>query len=115
MKKEIAELWIADLRNPENKQTIGRLQDDTGHCCLGRLAIILGECPTIKIESGCQNYYFDDLLGSLSSRIQEKAGMKTDNGEFEASHGDICLTELNDQGKTFAEIADVIEKNWERI
>lgn len=41
MKKEIADLWIADLRaNPP--QAKGALFNGQGHCCLGRLCVVLG-------------------------------------------------------------------------
>lgn len=39
--------------------------------------------------------------------------IKTSNGVIKGF--DKCLADLNDGGKSFSEIADIIEKNWETL
>ncbi len=107
MKKEVAEAWVADLRtNPP--QCRGKLFNGLGYCCLGRLEVVLGA-----------EFNFDDGLGSssfndyylLGDKALELSGMNSGNGKYDNT----ALSTLNDHGKTFAEIADVIEQNWEKL
>jgi hypothetical protein len=101
MKKEIADMWIADLRSGP-KQRTGRLGDDEkGYCCLGRLHVVLG--------LSTYGYRY------LSAEAMELSGVKTSTGYFGDSNGGFCLSQFNDEGLTFEEIADIIEENWERL
>jgi len=87
--------WIEALRSGKYKQTTHYLKDDQGFCCLGVLCDIQGadfdairtEFGTLSLSSSPQKY-----LGGL--------GMMAPR-----------LTTLNDDGKSFAEIADYIEMN----
>jgi hypothetical protein len=114
MKKEIADKWVADLRtNPPQCKRF--LYDGKGYCCLGRLCLILGA----KFKKDENNFFYpvlpnDEDMASpaiISKHLMAAAGMKTNNGTLLKT----SLTELNDNGNTFFQIADVIEKNWEKL
>jgi hypothetical protein len=115
MKKEIADKWVADLRtNPPQCKKV--LCNGKGHCCLGRLCLILGVKFKKVGESGS---YVPDLpddstVGEkvLPLSIMKEAGLSMRNGQLQGGkYG--ALSAMNDSGFIFAEIADVIEKDWE--
>lgn len=118
MKKEIAEAWVADLRTNPPKTT-RRLFDGNGYCCLGRLALVLG-CDFTRVgEDYCPRLNGETLQveAYLSQELMGLSGMKSRNGVVEEIGGpdDVVLAQLNDDGVSFAEIADVIEKHWEKL
>ena len=49
----------------------------------------------------------------LPKEIQTMAGMQSPNGEFSDDYS--SLVDMNDDGRTFAEIADVIEQTWQKL
>lgn len=88
MDKELKAKWVAALRSGEYKQGQGDYYDSAmnAHCCLNVLALVAnnGVLPARRIS------------------IEKKAG---DDGVLST------LTNMNDSGKSFAEIADYIEAN----
>ncbi len=116
MKKEIAEKWVADLRtNPP--QAKKRLYDGKGYCCLGRLCLLLG--LEFRRQGECNKYlpYRDEnIVGGgavLPEEIQDLAGMHSDNGAHRYRFD--TLSSMNDSGKSFAEIANIIEQEWKNL
>ncbi len=117
MKKEIAEKWVADLRT-HTRQTKNKLYDGKGgHCCLGRLCRVLGATFS---RNGTINSWYPVLKGKvlvsdsiLPDEILALVGMKFSDG-YMMEKGE-CLSQLNDSGKSFSEIADIIEKNWKHL
>lgn len=115
MKEEIAKAWVADLRtNPPQAKEV--LFDGKGYCCLGRLCVVLGMKPVQEnhgfIFERCEK---DDEYGwkVLGPWAQETAGLRTKTGEtIDQSHE---LTQMNDEGYSFVEIADFIEANWRNL
>lgn len=110
MKKDIADLWVAALRFGTYTQGRYRLRTATGGLdCLGVLCDISGLGEWIGKE-----YVKGDVSvdGGLHPAVQAWAGMKTGIGVITNNE---CLSRLNDDGKTFAEIADVIELNYEKL
>lgn len=116
MKKEIMEIWVAALRSGEFKQTKHVLYDPEmkRHCCLGVLsdiALTEGVCDYQEIGSNKARYdNFKDNV--LCTSVRDWAEMKTNKGKLDHLNS---LVDLNDKGKTFEEIADIIEKNWEKL
>lgn len=115
MKKDIAEKWVADLRdNPP--QVKGALYTENGFCCLGRLCMVLGLEPS---DVGDGIYAFDDETDMLPSIATSLAGLATDDASFDVHEGPFAdfgsLAEANDGGKSFAEIADFIEQYWAEL
>jgi hypothetical protein len=120
MKKEIADKWVADLRtNPPQCKKV--LYNGKGHCCLGRLYLVLG--ARFEEDASLKVYYpvFNEKLQSctrayafcLSDDLIKAAGMQSRTGKYDSESAG--LTVMNDNGNTFFQIADVIEKNWEKL
>jgi hypothetical protein len=109
MNRDIAEKWIADLRaNPP--QAMGQLFDGNGHCCLGRLCVLHGLTPERRTDNG--EYRFLGEAFKLPTKVMNWAGMKTHDGRYPK---DGLLPEDNDSGKTFTEIADIIEAHVDEL
>lgn len=115
MKEEVAKAWVAALRSGKYSQGRTALRKDDGtFCCLGVL------CDVVSPENweSSPNHYGDIRhAGSgyfLSRDAMTRAGL-TDSSPAAPGYG--LLSELNDaeSGKSFAEIADIIEKYWEAL
>ena len=108
MNRDIAEKWIADLRaNPP--QAKGALFDGKGYCCLGRLCVLAGLEPEHVPDSIC--YKFLGHSEWLPPKVSDWAGMKGQGGRYPGG----VLADHNDSGKTFAEIADIIESHIDEL
>jgi hypothetical protein len=106
VKKDIAEKWVAALRSGEYKQCRHQLRTQVDeYCCLGVL------CEVLKIPVGTpspgipRTYVYDGEPCTLSKSIRDRVGL-VDCG---------TLMSMNDDGETFATIADYIEKNAETL
>lgn len=125
LKPEIKALWIEALRSGEYEQGQEYLNSEKGFCCLGVLcdiAIKEGVIPDWREKPEPQAYGQGHeliavkwVLGSASllpREVHDWAGLKRDD-EFSTLGylGDgTSLASMNDNGSTFAEIADVIEE-----
>lgn len=132
MSQEVVKLWVDDLRSGLHKQTTERLADENGFCCLGRLSELF--CQNVKdIRKACvvkkeiENWNEDETdveityrdlkcteyageLEALPQEVMEWAGLQDSTGRYNGPVGEFhSLAWLNDSGKTFAEIADIIE------
>lgn len=122
MKRDIAIEWVKALRSGKYNQIQGCLRNDKGFCCLGvlsELAVDAGIIEEAKKDklSGIYTY---ETVGTmvLLHKVRNWAGMKFAAGSTTNQDGemeDISLSEMNDNGKTFLEIADFIEKEYERL
>lgn len=110
MKKDIAEMWIEALRSGKYKQGYGYLKQESGDnieenarfCCLGVLCSITDPLHLSKNTE------------SLSQDIMNIAGVENYLGYIPSI--DNSLVKFNDADKlTFPEIADIIEKHWEKL
>lgn len=112
MDKTIAFKWIEALRSGKYKQAKGamRVKQKDGsyaYCCLGVLRHeVLGK-KNAALDSGGQK------IGVLSSRDVKDCELISYNPYIEQK--DLRLSELNDNGKSFKYIANLIEKNWEKL
>lgn len=110
MKPEIAKRWADALRDPKYKQGTGRLRRGDRFCCLGVLCDISG----LDIWKD-HDFLIDEIGGPgcvyLPRLIMEWSGIRTCHGEC----GLTSLSKLNDTGKTFAEIADIIEAHVDEL
>jgi hypothetical protein len=108
MNPQIKQKWVSVLRSGEYQQTQGRLRTDNGFCCLGVLCDLYGKEHNVEWEPGCDNHYeFQGNNASLSLYVVEWSGLEGSNPYVD---GGKTLSLLNDSGKTFEEIADVIEE-----
>ena len=116
MNRKIADKWIAALRSGEFNQTRERLADmrRTEHCCLGVLCelAIKDDVEMEVFASVDARTYFDGDDALLPERVAEWAGMSSRDG---ALPGFFTLADLNDDGRSFEDIADVIEEHWGRF
>jgi hypothetical protein len=136
MKKNIAKKWVKALRSGKYKQGKSYLKqfnskNQPRHCCLGVLCEVYNDTMkknhkkllfTEEMEgdiSGISFVRFDLVDGRLPEVVKKWAGIKDETGQFAvAPYGryDIeCLANLNDTGKKFSTIADIIEKNVENL
>lgn len=126
MKKEIAELLVTALRSGEYEQAVGKLRNESGYCCLGVLCDIYSKQDGVTDEwdfyevNGVRTYRLLGADAILPPSVWEWAGMRSSNGSFSSSGGldsslDNALSQMNDNGSTFSEIAEFIEENYERL
>ena len=116
MREDFKKEWVAALRSGEYKQGYGELKNNTGeYCCLGVACDLLVKKGLAKEQtSNGLNVYAlsndNDLDWSvLPKSIANYLGLSKDpdiivDGE---AH---CISGVNDEGKTFSEIATLIEE-----
>ncbi len=102
--RDFAEKWVAALRSGEYKQGKGALLDSSDcFCCLG-VAGIVGGCS----KRALQGYTL--LQGSFHNGMHCVAPQILGKNKLVDE-----LTTMNDDGKSFPEIADWIEHNVEFV
>jgi len=119
MNKEIAKKWVEALRSGNYKQGHCQLRStDNKYCCLGVLCDLYTQATGaqwIRKDRAEYQIHFDSKI--LSPSVREWSGMQSTTGRYE--NLDTCdktdLTVDNDYGKTFQEIADIIEKHMEDL
>jgi hypothetical protein len=95
--KEHRKLWVEALRSGKYQQAKGQLAAGGGFCCLGVACEVSG-------------FRYDPDYISLPQDVMEWLGVAVSNGEYRDGNDTTYLTDQNDTlGKTFAEIADIIE------
>lgn len=104
--KEHRRLWVEALRSGKYQQAKGHLQNRGGMCCLGVACDIsgLGKWKGRRYVTPGTTYVGD--LGNNTSEMVRWLGLDDACGVMADGN---ALTELNDDGKLFAEIADIIE------
>lgn len=101
-------LWIAALRSGEFKQGKGFLKIEDHYCCLGVACQVLGlefDAPDDSGVSECDSARYgapESVIKGLA--LSDDIGRRVNETNEEDS-----LTELNDNGASFEEIADIIE------
>lgn len=114
MREDVAKRWIEALRSGKYKQGQGELNCNNNFCCLGVLCDLYKDELQIKtrvVECGVITVY-DNATTLLPHSVRTFAEMKSTSGRLTK---DLSLVSLNDNGKTFAEIADVIEQNIDNL
>lgn len=107
--KILRKKWVEALRSGEYNQCRGSLKDGTGYCCLGVACEVFGMVPDYK--NGMFRYWGN--ASWLPPIVKEAFGLNTCFGDFNDKTQ--SLTVLNDNGKSFAEIADIIESEPEGL
>lgn len=130
MNPEIKARWVAALRSGEYEQGKNFLNRDGKFCCLGVLSEIAVQDGVIDppeevgLASGdlLEGLAYDGCRGHLSQEVSKWAGFPSeyDNWNQEEIYdsiprvlvdGEPCpLSYLNDHGKNFSELADLIEE-----
>ena len=127
MKEYIKDIFVTALISGEYKQGDGLLRDVfDNYCCLGvlsEIAVKEGIIPKPVFQdmknSELSRYLYDGKAIELSDKVKEWAGMRTCYGDISNTHGiinmDGSLISMNDDGRSFVEIAAAIEENWQNI
>jgi hypothetical protein len=141
MKKDIAKKWTKALRSGKYKQGENYLKQFNSkgqprHCCLGVLCELYNDTMknnhkrTMPVkeyndEPTLDHGYvkFGNKDGSLPTVVRKWAGIKNEMGTFSYTEKDAygtfktteSLADLNDNGKKFSTIANIIEENVERL
>lgn len=98
--------WIEALRSGTYDQCTTVLRSGTGFCCLGVLADITG-AEWIDQDPEEYEYEYIARIGDNTYDQMPPEGL----GGLDMAAFDRLAT-MNDSGKTFAEIADVIEQEY---
>lgn len=113
MLNDVAKEWVKALRSGDYKQGIHSLHNlDDSFCCLGVLCDLAVEAGVAReSKSGKEiGYEADGFYASLlPPSVAKWAGLRTRQGNSFAH----SLVYLNDDGRPFTEIADVIESDPE--
>ena len=139
MKKAIADKWVKALNSGKYAQTEGRLckngYKNDSFCCLGVLTdlYIQDKHKTTKngkytcgweaeTEFNKKIYSFEGETEELPQKVAKWAGMKSTYGDIKWGNKDLgiefkstdfdSLIDMNDSGKSFKDIAQVIKKYW---
>lgn len=122
MNPKIKARWITRLRSGEVPQTSGHLRDAHGQCCLGVLCELAVEDKVIPVapvgDLGFHQYGVEDDVqdGILPNAVVDWAGLPEQDPSVDTDADDEedvrerSLSDLNDSGWTFTEIADLIEE-----
>lgn len=106
MLNDNAKKWVAALRSGKYKQGYGCLREGGRFCCLGVACDIFD-----SDEWQSANFFMDEDL-ILPTAVRDWLGLQ----DVEGTHGSgDTLTYINDSGKNFSEIADIIESEPEGL
>jgi hypothetical protein len=117
--------WIKALRSGDYNQTTGYLHTDEGSCCLGVAAqefiptfldfgfrVVVAEVPASYDSVRCTSYSGESK--SAPEYVVDALGLYSEEGDpsgFTSMKESLVV--LNDRGKSFNEIADILEANPE--
>jgi len=109
MNQEIKAKWVAALRSGQYEQAKEVLHSEAsgGFCCLGVLCVLSMAETGFGISDTLEETAGDNFLGLT---VMQWAGLPFEHGDKVVIDGqDRLLSSHNDDGKTFAQIADAIE------
>ncbi|MFC4114138.1 hypothetical protein [Nonomuraea zeae] len=120
MNAEVKADWVAALRSGEYTQAEGKLFDPEtgGYCCLGVLCNLAEKKGLIQrqVDEADGTVWFGPSYTVLEDEtVRTWAGLDSSNPDLPHPNGDDYLpgsaAGLNDNGFTFSQIADLIEKH----
>ena len=109
MNPEIRARWTAALRSGDYQRGSGYLHTwDDRFCCLGVLCDLAVKAGVVKRSQAAAvtMHRYDDAGHYLPPAVQDWAGLRTENP---AVPGVGLLSNMNDDGCSFAQIADAID------
>ncbi len=108
MNNEVKQEWLKALRSGDYKQGEGQLRNGDTYCCLGVLTDLY--CKQNNGDSWNDVASYSD--GRLPHRVRTWADLQS--GDPRVGHDDngtmTNLSALNDSGRSFNDIADLIER-----
>lgn len=119
LQKRLIFAWLAAMRSGKWRQTRRYLEDDNGNCCLGVAIRVLeavrpGTVVIRQVVGSTTRLFIIDgdvKTGVLPLQAQHYFGLRHEDGAAVIGDTRIALTLCNDAGRTFPEIADIIEAN----
>ncbi len=110
MKPEIKKIWLKALRSGNYKQGYRRLNWHRRHCCLGVLCDLYSKAAGTPwtTEPLQEAKFMHGAIDYLPEQVMNWSGMTSADGDY----GVRSLIEDNDKGKSFIEIANIIEKHF---
>lgn len=136
MKQNIMKKWVKALRSGKFKQGTGTLKQynskgQVKYCCLGVLCELYNQEMKKKkkktLPETTEDYNsqfvdwskctkFGDKAFDLPKEVMKWSGVETSDGYlWYVLYALPSLSLLNDAGKKFKTIANIIEKNWENL
>lgn len=136
MKQNIMKKWVKALRSGKYKQGTGTLKQynrkgQVKYCCLGVLCELYNQEMKKKkkktLPETTEDYNshfvdwskctaFGDTAFDLPEEVMKWSGVETSTGYLGCVLVPLpSLSSLNDAGKKFKTIANIIEKNWENL
>jgi hypothetical protein len=117
MRKDVADMWVAGLRSGEYQQATEMLRDGDGFCCLGVLCDLHKRRTNEGDWSGSAycilNTEDDGSETILPAGVVRWAECQSDPTDRETGE---FFTRLNDEyDYSFAQLADMIESQWEEL
>lgn len=117
MLNDNAKKWVEALRSGRFQQAKNRLATKDGFCCLGvacEVAIENGvKLNKTVVSTGRILYDYNEML--LPDSVREWLDLSTCGSDYKAVGINKQLSADNDSGKTFTEIADIIESEPEGL
>ena len=115
MNSKVKEQWLKALRSGEYKQGAGCLKNNDEFCCLGVLSDIYAKEKNLKWNDEFYDRGIDDgfIYGRSaipSNFVCKWAELKEPNPVVYLDGCIDSVARMNDEGYTFEQIADVIEK-----
>ncbi len=114
MNTSVKKKWIAALTKGEYKQGKRVLKHKDTYCCLGVLCDLHSQEHTNKWKEGtkqepedCSTYI--GCVFTLPDKVMKWAGLEDESPEIIFDGESTTLAELNDEDKTFKEIAQLIK------
>jgi hypothetical protein len=105
MNLEYKQKWLEKLRNGQYKQGRKRLCHNDKHCCLGVLCNVVPEAKFEVFDSWLMLRYKTETHRHMSLPLTMLDDIQL------SAFSTATLMRMNDDGKSFAEIADWIEAN----
>ena len=128
MNSKIKEVWVNALRSGKYEQGSEKLRSVTGYCCLGVLCDIYAQEHNTQWEfrgneetnpQPMDYWYFDEHSEFLPESVMNWAELKThsptvrvdveDNDDEDNWYYKDELSDINDSGYDFSQIANIIE------
>ena len=111
--------WIAALRRDEYPQAASCLRTTSGFCCLGVACDLFNDSVWRRFSGNGAEWSYLGASIALPRPVVDAYRLVSPHGHYGVeSHGSGApssrsLADDNDSGKTFAEIADIIEQELE--
>jgi hypothetical protein len=111
MNPEVKKEWLAALRSGKYAQGTQRLNTSSGKfCCLGVLCDLHSKATGTKWKKSTLGNFYISSECALPDAVIAWSGVNYNGGLATINKKLAPLTDHNDEGRTFAEIADAIEK-----